>query len=194
MNATHDIGVIHGRFQVLHNDHLAYILAGKSRCLRLVVGITNPDPTAVLDTVADPDRSDPHANPLTYYERYLMVCETLAGAGISRADFDVVPFPINLPELWSQYLPMHGVFFLTIYDGWGEEKLRMFRQAGLDTEVLWRRGPGEKGITGTDVRGRMARREPWRHLVPPEVARLVDEHGIAARIREMAGVAADSVP
>lgn len=37
-------GVIHGRFQLLHNDHLKYLLAGKARCEHLVVGITNPDP------------------------------------------------------------------------------------------------------------------------------------------------------
>ena len=38
-------GVINGRLQVLHNDHLKYLLAGKKRCDHLVVGITNPDPT-----------------------------------------------------------------------------------------------------------------------------------------------------
>ena len=37
-------GVIHGRFQVLHNDHLKYLLAGKADASTLVVGITNPDP------------------------------------------------------------------------------------------------------------------------------------------------------
>jgi nicotinamide-nucleotide adenylyltransferase len=41
----YELGVIHGRFQVLHNDHLRYILAGKELCRHLVVGITNPDPT-----------------------------------------------------------------------------------------------------------------------------------------------------
>ena len=31
-------GVIHGRFQVLSNDHLCYLLAGKARCCHLIVG------------------------------------------------------------------------------------------------------------------------------------------------------------
>lgn len=30
-SATFDVGVIHGRFQVLHNDHLKYLLAGKEK-------------------------------------------------------------------------------------------------------------------------------------------------------------------
>ena len=43
-----EVGVIvseHGRFQVLHNDHFKYLMAGKAQCRHLVVGITNPDPT-----------------------------------------------------------------------------------------------------------------------------------------------------
>ena len=57
--------VIHGRIQVLHNDHLKYLLAGKAHCRRLVVGITNPDPFLTRNENADPKRSDPLANPLT---------------------------------------------------------------------------------------------------------------------------------
>lgn len=38
-------GVIHGRFHILHNDHLKYLLAGKLARCHLIVGITNPDPT-----------------------------------------------------------------------------------------------------------------------------------------------------
>jgi hypothetical protein len=64
-----DTGVIHGRFQVLHNDHLKYLLAGKARCRHLVVGITNPDPFLTKEDAAEPRRSEPGANPLTYFER-----------------------------------------------------------------------------------------------------------------------------
>jgi len=39
-----ETGVIHGRFQVLHNDHLKYLMEGMALCDHLVVGITNPDP------------------------------------------------------------------------------------------------------------------------------------------------------
>ncbi|MBW2086390.1 MAG: nicotinate-nucleotide adenylyltransferase, partial [Deltaproteobacteria bacterium] len=68
-----ETGVVHGRFQVLHNDHLKYLLAGKARCRHLVVGVTNPDPSVTKDEKADPNRSQPLANPMTYYERYVMV-------------------------------------------------------------------------------------------------------------------------
>ncbi len=53
MSATATFGVIHGRFQILHNDHMRYLLAGKERCEHLVVGITNPDPTLVREDAAE---------------------------------------------------------------------------------------------------------------------------------------------
>ena len=39
----HEVGVIHGRFQGLHLAHMEYLLAGKSRCRFMYIGITNPD-------------------------------------------------------------------------------------------------------------------------------------------------------
>ena len=69
----YDLGVIHGRFQVLHNDHIKYLMAGKELCKHLVVGITNPDPSLTRDSDTNPHRSTSIANPLTYYERYLMI-------------------------------------------------------------------------------------------------------------------------
>ena len=79
--APYDVGVIHGRFQVLHNDHLRYLLAGKDLCRHLVVGITNPDPSLTREESADPHRSRPEANPLTYYERQALVRAALGEAG-----------------------------------------------------------------------------------------------------------------
>ena len=79
---TYDLGVIHGRFQVLHNDHMTYLLAGKSLCRHLVVGVTNPDPRLTGDDPSDPQRSSPEANPLTYYERQLMLREALQESGV----------------------------------------------------------------------------------------------------------------
>ena len=178
-------GVIHGRFQVLHNDHLKYLLAGKSRCRHLIVGITNPDPTLTRDDPADPSRSAPRANPLTYFERYTMVREVLLGAGLKQLDFSVVPFPVNFPALYCYYVPMEATFFLTIYDEWGERKLEQFTAAGLTTEVLWRKEHREKGITAEDVRRRMACGEPWAHLVPSETEALMVRWAVPERLRRL---------
>lgn len=185
MSAQHETGVIHGRFQVLHNDHLVYLLAGKARCRHLVVGITNPSPELTREEAVDTSRSSAAANPLTYYERARMTAEVLAGAGVDRSEFSIVPLPINMPEQYCHFVPLDAVFYLTIYDDWGRRKLEYFRTLGLRTEVLWERPQEEKGISGTDVRTRMANGEEWRSMVPAATARFMDEWNIPARLAEL---------
>lgn len=181
----HKLGVIHGRFQVLHNDHLKYILVGKDRCEHLVVGITNPDPRATAQDEADPDRASAKANPLSWYQRMVIIKETLLSEGLLAKEFSITPFPINLPELMPCYLPMEGVFFLTIYDQWGERKLALFKSLGLKTEVMWRRSLEEKGLTSTFVRRRMTLDEPWEHLVPRAALRVMLEMDAPGIVRSL---------
>ncbi len=178
-----DTGVAHGRFQLFHNDHLKYLMAAKARCRHLVVGITNPDPSLTRADPADPHRSQPEDNPLTYFERYLIVKETLLSEGLDVREFSVVPFPINLPELYRYYVPLEATFFLTIYDAWGERKLEIFRSLGLTTEVLWRKPKAEKGLSATGIRELMSRGQPWEHLVPPVVSRLVHRLDLLDRLK-----------
>jgi nicotinamide-nucleotide adenylyltransferase len=112
----YDKGVIHGRFQVLHNDHMKYLLAGKNLCRHLIIGITNPDPSLTKNHDSNPHRSTPLANALTYYERFIMVREALIESGLKLNEISIVPFPINVPELIKYYVPLDVVFFLSIYD------------------------------------------------------------------------------
>jgi len=179
------IGVIHGRFQVLHHDHLKYLMAGKARCQHLYVGITNPDPTLTRPETSDPHRSNSLANPLTYFERYAMVRAALEETGVSHKDFSIVPLPINFPELYAYYVPLEATFFVTIYDDWGRKKLERFRSLGLKTEVLWERPRAQKGLSANDIRLRMARGEPWSHLVPPSTGRLMELWNIPRRLQEL---------
>lgn len=181
-----DVGVIHGRFQVLHNDHLRYLLAGKALCRFLVVGITNPDPGHTRPEAVDPQRSTAAANPLTYYERALLVRAALAEAGVPLAGFITVPLPVNLPDLFHHYAPRDATYFLSICDDWGRTKLARFQGLGLATHVLWDVPPEDKGITGAQVRDLMARGGDWQSLVPPAAARLLEKWDIPARLRAMA--------
>jgi len=178
-----ETGVIHGRFQVLHNDHLKYLMSGKAGCRHLVVGITNPDPSLTRDDPSDPERSRPASNPLTYFERYTLIRSALKDEGLTDDEFSIVPFPINFPDLYHHYIPMNATFFLTIYDRWGEQKLERFQSLGLRTEILWRKPQEEKGLRGTEIRKRMIRGEPWENLVPPSAARLLKEWDIPGRLR-----------
>ncbi len=180
-----ETGVIHGRFQVLHNDHLVYLLSGMTLCRHLVVGITNPDPLLTRDEAADHKRSSLAANPLTYFERYVMVRAVLEEAGIEASRFSVVPFPINMPELYKYYVPLDALFFLTIYDQWGKRKLDYFQSLGLSTCVLRDVPENQKGLSGTEIRGRMAANEPWEDQVPPATMRLMKKWDIPGRLRDL---------
>jgi nicotinamide-nucleotide adenylyltransferase len=100
-------------------------------------------------------------------------------------DFSVVPFPINTPGLYEYYVPLDATFFLTIYDEWGKRKLDLLEESGLKTEVLWTRPHEEKGLSGSDIRKRMRKGEPWEHLVPEATQRLMKEWSIPGRLRSL---------
>lgn len=92
----HSLGVIHGRFQVLHNDHLKYILAGKAHFEHLVVGITNPDSMLSREDQAYPVRSNLSENRLTCFERYLMVVKALTDEGVDSPNLSF-PERVHIP-------------------------------------------------------------------------------------------------
>jgi nicotinic acid mononucleotide adenylyltransferase len=79
------------------------------------------------------------------------------------------PFPVNYPELLFNYAPPDAKYYMTIYDEWGYEKKELLESIGYEIEVLWEVSLAEKGISGTDVRRRIARGEDWREYVPKYV-------------------------
>lgn len=175
------IGVIHGRFQGLHLGHMEYLLAGKSRCNFLFIGITHCDVDGL--TLPVDHRNQAMANPFTYYERMFMVRLALREAGIPLSEFAIIPFPIETPEKIKLYAPPSARYFLTIYDNWGRQKLALLRSLGLETEVMWERDNASRLASGTEVRRRITQGEEWRHLVPPAVYQYIIENGLDQRIR-----------
>ena len=180
-----EVGVIHGRFQMLHIGHMEYLLAGKERCKYLIIGIANPDPNMTKYNHTNPHRSTSRANPLTFYERFQMIRGALMEAGITRDEFDIVPFPINYPELLFNYVPLNAKYYMTIYDEWSREKYKMLQALGCDIEVMWERSNSEKVTSGTEVRELICAGKEWRHLVPNYVFNYVVTNRIDKRIQEL---------
>lgn len=175
-------GIIHGRFQILHKDHVKYIMAGKARCRHLIVGITNPDPLLTGEETSDPERSSRLSNPLTYYERFLLVKTVMKENNVGPDDYSVVPFPVNKPELYRYYVPREALYFLTIYDDWGRQKLKYFQSLNLETQVLWEVSAEQKGMSSSTIRKLMTANEPWEHMVPQGVASLMHRWRIPERL------------
>ncbi len=184
-NFQHKTGVVHGRFQPFHNDPLRFILEGFNKVDMMYVGITNPDPSLTAEDVSDVNRSKDISNPCTYYERKDMIVNSLLENNIERSRFMVVPFPINFPHLWKYYVPEDAIYFLTIYDEWGEEKYQKLISKALKVDVLWRKPEAEKGITASEIRHKIALNEEWKHLVPAATARSIEKFGIDKRIKNL---------
>lgn len=178
------IGVIHGRFQVFHNDHLKYILEGKKRCDHLIIGICKPE-VELTECIADPHRSKRSANPMTYFERMECIRDALLEAGVPRSEFDLVPFPIDTPERIFHYVPENAAFYMSIYDEWGREKYHVLKDdLGLDVRVMWEVRPDQKGISASTIRERIFENREWSDLVPDRVYEYIMKNGIDQRIRE----------
>jgi len=173
MQIIHEIGVIHGRFQPFHLHHLRYALAAKKQCKHLIIGITNPDPSLVEEDVADLNRSQKSSNPLSYYERMSIIDVSLQDSGIDKKNYSIVPFPINRPELIKNYAPNNAIFFMTIYDDWGEKKLKILRKLGFQVIVLWKKKIEDKGICASDIRLNIVNGTEWESLVNRKAAELI---------------------
>ena len=180
------IGVIHGRFQMLHIGHMEYLLAGKKRCDYLIIGIANPDASTTRFTEANPHRSLALANPLTYFERFQMISGAMLEAGVNRHEFDIVPFPINFPDTLFNYVPQDAKYFMTIYDEWSIEKLDLLKSKNCIVDIMWTRTNDEKITSGTEVRNLIISNKAWAHLVPEFVCKYILDNHIDLRLRDIA--------
>jgi len=184
-----ETGVVQARFQVLHLKHIEYILAAKMRCKRLFIGITYPDDLFIGQQDLTPEEAEVNRqifreeNPLTYYERYDMLVQALEEFGAARDEFEIVPFPIELPEYILQYLPGDATYFMTICDDEDERQKRVLEALKLNIDVLWQRTPEEKGVTGSEIRKRIVEGKQWKQLVPKTTYQYVRDHKIDQRIR-----------
>lgn len=176
-------GAVCGRFQIFHNDHLKYVLEAKKCCKHLFIGITSSDPFVAPQEQSDLNRGKSVANPCTYYERMLIIEQSLFEVGLTYKDFHIVPFPIGRPELIKYYIPLNTVCFFTIYDEWGEEKVNRLKKEGYVTEVLWRNN--KKGLSSSFIREQIAKGNRWEDLVPNSVYQYIKNNKIDLRIIDM---------
>ncbi len=178
-------GIVHGRFQLLHNGHLeGLLLPAKEKCDFLVVGICNPSNEQTKFDSINPHRSEQINNPFSYWERYLMIRNSLIDAGVSETDFAFVPFPINFPEQIENYVPSGATHFITIYDNWGRKKFEELRNQGFDVEILKEVSLAEKGYGGSELRQMIVSgNSDWQNYVPKAVSKIVLELGLDEKLK-----------
>jgi len=177
-------GSAHGRFQPFHLGHLEYLLAAKSHCAFLWVGITQFDVTCLLESPADRHRQSRFNNPLTYFERSEMITDSLVDSGLTKDQFAILPFPIDRPESLPNFLPTSVPVFSTVCEPWGRHKIELLQQVGYEVIVLWERDI--KLHEGMKIRRQiMVGDATWRAAVPPATARLVENWRIHERLEAL---------
>ncbi len=175
-----ETGVVCGRFQIFHKEHLQYVLSAKEQCSYLLVGITSPDGVPGHEEKADRNRGKRAANPCTYYERMCIIRNALLEAGVKREEFDIIPYPIERPKFIKSYVPEDACHFITILDEWGYCKKDRIEEMGYPVVVLWENIL--KHISSTMIRQAIGRNCQWRQYVPEATYEYITTHKIDERI------------
>ena len=108
-------GMMLGRFQPFHLEHLRYFRLVREQSERIIIGITNPDPSTIVEDESSDHRHLPEENPLTFIERLAMIQDTLRDEGYPMERIFIVPFPIHHPERWRCYIPDSTAIFVVAY-------------------------------------------------------------------------------
>jgi nicotinamide mononucleotide adenylyltransferase len=176
--------VIVGRWQPLHSGHLWLIEEVVARHGRACIGILSPE--AVGDDPANPQRSfRPIHNPFTYWERQVMLTESLAEADLlSRC----VIVPVGTAKLGAAredeaFIPPHRFWGIAAVSAHELGQVGVLSANGEEVEIF--NPPAEfAGLSGALVRQALARSNDWEDMVPEAVAAEINRLHAVGRILE----------
>ena len=169
------IGVVHGRFQPFHHEHLEYILSGFKKCRRLIIGITNPEPSEYVFSSASDHRHLEESNPYTYFQRMEMIRLSLVDFGVNMDSISFIPFHLYDQSKWAHYLPRpkNIVQYVRVFSKWEEDKIKKFESYGFTVRKIDK--GTQKGVTATQVRSLLKDNGNWEELVPEGTARIINK-------------------
>ena len=182
-----------GRFQPFHRGHLELVRMAASWSDRMIgdgvvadpsaelwIGITNPDQRSQQEHPDSAHRHLPEANPFTYWQRQRMIAAALRGE-CPDLRVVIVPFPLDAPETWFDYIPRDAQQFVRSFTPWERSKAQALRAGGYEVTEI-------EGDPNTVVRA-SAIRSRWHdpstvsadlpEPIAREVHRMVDSGAIA---------------
>jgi nicotinamide-nucleotide adenylyltransferase len=167
-------GLMLGRFQPFHRGHLALTKQILSECDELVIIIGSAQFNFI-----DKD-------PFSAGERVLMIHEALKEAGIDLSRCYIIPVANDENNArWLAYLRSMIPPFDVLYSGNDFVKyLARSQDPGIAIEDPEFAEKYE--YNGTNIRHLMQGGKPWEHLVPPAVAKVIQQVGGIVRINMLA--------
>ncbi len=162
------LAAVTGRFQPFHRDHLELVEHAMTLADAVVIGITNPDERSRIADGTSAHRHTDAANPFSYFDRQRIICAALLGEDFAPDTFTIVPFPLDQPQVWGDYIPTHAVQLVRTFSPWEHRKVSLLEDGGYPVEVL--EGDSATRIHATEVRRAITEGQPWEHWVPEGAA------------------------
>lgn len=164
-----------GRFQPVHKGHLHTIkqILDKGEDIIIVIGSSQYSHT--------PD------NPFTGGERVMLIKRALMDEGIPLDRVDIIPLAdINIHPLWIAHMKSFVPYFDKAYSH-NPLVSRLLKDAGVkveETKLLDR-----STYSAKHIRDLMRWDNPeWESLAPEGVVKLIKQHGLDERVREVGEV------
>ena len=163
-------GLMLGRFQPFHNGHLALTKQILSECNELVIIIGSAQFNFI------------EKDPFSAGERVLMIHEALKEAEIDLSRCYIIPVANDENNArWLAYLRSMAPPFDVLYSGNDFVKyLARSQDSAIAIEAPLFAQVNE--YNGTNIRHLMQDGKPWEHLVPPAVAKVIQQVGGIVRI------------
>jgi nicotinamide-nucleotide adenylyltransferase len=156
-----DVGLYIGRFQPFHYGHLSAVRFAlkKVRELYIIVGSSQ--------------KSHEPRNPFTAGERIIMIRNSLQKERIDPSRYLIIPIPDAIGHaVWTafidQVVPKYDIVISN-----DTLTLQLFREKGIKT--LEAPLKDRSKFSATEVRRRISAGENWKELVPPSVAKIIEE-------------------
>lgn len=167
-------GLMLGRFQPFHKGHLALTKQILSECDELLIIIGSAQFNFI-----DKD-------PFSAGERVLMIHEALKEAGVDLSRCYIIPVVNDENNArWLAYLRSMVPPFDVLYSGNDFVKyLARSQDSGIAIKEPMFAEINE--YNGTNIRHLMQDGKPWEHLVPPAVAKVIQQIGGIVRISMLA--------
>ena len=163
-------GLMLGRFQPFHKGHLALTKQILSECDELLIIIGSAQFNFI-----DKD-------PFSAGERVLMIHEALKEAGVDLSRCYIIPVANDENNArWLAYIRSMVPPFDVLYSG---NDFVKYLARSQDSSIVIE-GPMFAEINeynGTNIRRLMQEGKPWEHLVPPAVAKVIQQVGGIVRI------------